>query len=178
MNKPTEEYSRYQSAFDYFNGELFGGRLPPCLITLQRTHVARAYYSSLRFAARNNNTLRTDEIALNPDTFLGRSDKDILSTLVHELAHLWQAHEGQPSRGGYHNREWAREMLRIGLRPISFDRPGNMTGQRVSHEIVAGGRFDIAADKLLATGFQLKWQSANGLVVSSTSALATAVPNQ
>ena len=87
MNKPTEEYSRYQSAFDYFNAELFGGRLPPCLITLQRTHHARGYYSSLRFAARNNYTLRADEIALNPDTFLGRSDKEILSTLVHEQTH-------------------------------------------------------------------------------------------
>ena len=41
-------------------------------------------------------------------------------------------------------------MMRIGLRPIS-DRPGKMSGYRVTHEIVPGARFDVAADKLLAT---------------------------
>lgn len=158
--KPTEEYAKYQQAFDYFNGELFGGRLPPCLITLQRRRNTRGYFAPLGIAARHNQTLRTNEIALNPDTFMGRDDKEILSTVVHEMTHLWQAHEGKPSRGCYHNQQWAREMLRLGLRPISLDQPGKMTGQRVTHEIVAGGAFDVAADRLLASGFRLRWQSA------------------
>ena len=117
-----------------------------------------------RFAARNNYTLRTDEIALNPDTFVGRNDKEILSTLVHEMCHLWQAHEGKPGRGGYHNRQWAGKMCEAGLQPIEFnkygEKTGKMTGQHVSHEIIPGGPFDVAADRLLATGFRLKWQSA------------------
>lgn len=69
-------------------------------------------------------------------------------------------------------------MMRIGLRPISSDKPGKMTGNRVTHEIVPGGRFDVAADKLLATGFQLKWQSANELVPGSTGTIEAAVPNR
>jgi len=158
--KPTEEYANYQHAFDYFNGELFGGRLPPCLITFQRRRNARGYFAPLGIAARHNVTLRTNEIAMNPDTFVGRNDKGILSTLVHEMVHLWQAHEGKPGRGGYHNRQWAREMLRLGLRPISYDQPGKMTGQCVTHEIIVEGAFDKAADRLLASGFRLRWQSA------------------
>jgi hypothetical protein len=173
--KPTEEYFAYQRAFDYFNGELFGGRLPPCLITLQRRRNTRGYFSRLGIAARNNYTLRTNEIALNPDTFVGYNDKDILSTVVHEMTHLWQAHEGKPGRRGYHNRQWAREMMRLGLRPISFDQPGKMTGQRVSHAIVPGGLFDEAADRLLTTGFCLRWQSAVALVPEGKGATLLAV---
>jgi hypothetical protein len=159
MNKPSDEYQKYQEAYDYFNVELFDGRLPPCFITFQRTRNARGYYSPHRFAARNNRTLRTDEIALNPDTFVGATDKRILSTLVHEQTHLWQAHEGKPGRGKYHNRQWARKMMEVGLLPISFDQPGKMTGQSVTHEIISGGRFDLSAERLLATGFSLRWQS-------------------
>ena len=54
----------------------------------------------------------------------------------------------------------AHAMLWVGLRPISLDNPGKMTGQRVTHEIVAGGAFDVAADRLLATGFRFRWQAA------------------
>jgi len=112
-----------------------------------------------RFVARTNSKARTDEIALNPDTFADCTDKEILGTLLHEMAHLWQAHFGKPGRGRYHNREWARKMITLGLLPISLDRPGKMTGQAVTHEIMPGGPFDVIADLLLTTGFCLNWQS-------------------
>lgn len=162
MTSPTQEYNTYQYAYDYFKKELFDVDLPPCLITFQRHRRAYGYFYSYGFADRNNPTLRTDEIALNPDTFVGCTDKEILSTLVHEQTHLFQQHFGKPGRRGYHNRQWAREMMRVGLRPISLDNPGKMTGQRVTHEIIPGGLFDVAADMLLATGFRLRWQSTFG----------------
>jgi hypothetical protein len=34
------------------------------------------------------------ELALNPDVFTGRSDELILSTLVHEMVHVWQETHG------------------------------------------------------------------------------------
>jgi predicted SprT family Zn-dependent metalloprotease len=170
VNKPTEEYVKYQQAYDYFNGELFDGHLPPCLITLQHKRGIRGYYWSSRFAARNNPTLRTDEIALNPDTFAGYDDKSICGVLVHEMAHLCVAHEGKPSRGGYHNRKWARKMLQVGLWPISLDHPGKMTGYRVVHEIMPGGPFDVAANQLLTTGFCLRWQSGDMIALSGNNA--------
>jgi predicted SprT family Zn-dependent metalloprotease len=178
MSKPTEEYAAYQKAYDYFNTHLFAGRLPPCLITFQRQRRTRGYFWKHGFAARTNYTLRTDEIALNPDTFAGRTDKEILSTLVHEMCHLWQAHEGKPSRGRYHNRQWAREMLWLGLRPISLDNPGKMTGQSVTHAIVPGGRFDESSDQLLATGFRLRWQSAVALAPDRNDAVTVKVIEQ
>jgi ribosomal protein L37E len=78
----------------------------------------------------------------------------VLSTLTHEMAHLWQAHCGTPSRGGYHNREWAQKMVELGLIPSDTGRPGGrQTGQRMTHFIEPGGAFDKAADELIAKGF-------------------------
>jgi hypothetical protein len=48
----------------------------------------------------------------------------VLSTLVHEQAHLWQHHFGKPGRGRYHNREWAAKMVEIGLIPSATGEPG------------------------------------------------------
>jgi predicted SprT family Zn-dependent metalloprotease len=104
---------------------------------------------------------RTDEINLNPATFEGRTDAEILSVLVHEMAHLWQQHYGKPGRGRYQNLEWAERMLDLGLTPVSLDRPGKMTGSRVSHTIVEGGPFDVACGHLIAGGYAVEWQSPN-----------------
>lgn len=154
-----QEYTAYNEAYDYFNTHLFAGQLPSCLITLQRHRNAYGYFAPKRFVSRTEVQEMTDEIALNPNTFESCSDKDILGTLVHEMCHLWQAHFGKAGRRGYHNREWAKKMLGIGLQPISIDMPGKMTGQRVTHEIMANGVFARFADQLLDSGFHLTWES-------------------
>jgi predicted SprT family Zn-dependent metalloprotease len=46
------------------------------------------------------------ELALNPDEFIGRTDEMILSTLVHEMCHVWQQTYGKSPRRGYHDRQW------------------------------------------------------------------------
>jgi hypothetical protein len=95
------------------------------------------------------------------ETFGYRSDKDILSTLVHEMCHCFQQHFGTPPRRGYHSREWAAQMISIGLMPSDTGEPGGkQTGQGMSHYIIEGGPFDRAAEALLASGFCLNWQSA------------------
>jgi predicted SprT family Zn-dependent metalloprotease len=157
--RPTDEYSSFQQAFDYFNAELFDGELPPCLITLQCKANTRGYFSSKRFETRDA-AADTDEVALNPATFKDRTDKEISSTLVHEMCHQWQEHFGKPSRGGYHNRQWADKMEAVGLRSSrTGDAGGARTGQTMTHYILAGGRFEVACDKLLKSGFSLTWQS-------------------
>lgn len=156
--KPIQEYSAFQAAYDYFNRVLFGDALPVCMITLQRKPKAGGYFWAEKFQDRRS-AEHTDEIALNPDYFQNHDDAFILSILVHEMAHLWQSHHGTPSRSGYHNQEWAAKMLALGLSPVSYDQPGKMTGQKVSHEIIPGGAFDIAVRDLLASGFTLTWQS-------------------
>jgi predicted SprT family Zn-dependent metalloprotease len=146
MTLTTQEYKKLDAAFEFFNMRLFKGELPPCLITLNRKRNARGYFSAGRFTSRVSQS-KTDEIALNPETFSDRTDKDILSTLAHEMVHLQQQHFGSPSRNAYHNKEWADWMVEIGLMPTDTGKEGGKrTGQRVSHYIIEGGLFDQACD--------------------------------
>ena len=101
------------------------------------------------------------ELAMNPDSFTGRTDEEILSTLAHEMAHVWQQTHGTAPRRSYHDRQWAAKMKEIGLQPTDTGEPGGKeTGQSVTHYIVPGGPYAAAYAKLKATGFQLHWQSA------------------
>jgi hypothetical protein len=153
------EYSAFDQAYEWFNSQLFDNALPPCLITLQRKARSRGYFANDRFEHRAGGST-IDEIALNPDTFRNRSDKEILSTLVHEMVHCWQRHFGKVGRSGYHNKEWAAHMVTVGLMPTDTgEAGGKTTGQSVTHYIMHDAPFDRAADMLLATGFQLQWQS-------------------
>jgi predicted SprT family Zn-dependent metalloprotease len=157
---PNRQYVTLSAAFDFFNRRLFVGELPAALITMQRHAGARGYYSAKRFEGRGGADLETDEIALNPGTFKDRTDAEILSTLVHEMVHHWQAHFGNSGRGRYHNEEWAGRMEKLGLMPSETGEPGGKrVGQRVTHYVVAGGRFDLACRELLAGGASVEWQS-------------------
>lgn len=152
-------YEHLAAAYDWFNRRLFGGELPACLITYQRSRRARGYYwhdaAKLRRGKR-----RTAEIALNPDTFPGRTDAEVMSTLVHEMCHLWQCHFGDPGRRGYHNKQWAAKMVGVGLRPSDTGRPGGRTtGERMTHYVIRRGRFEAAWGDLYRTGFRLEWET-------------------
>ena len=150
--KPTRTYSSLDAAYDHFNSELFSGQLPPCLITMQRHKGAYGYFSGGRFASVDDAQEVTDEIALNPSHFAGRTQAATLSTLAHEMCHLWQHHFGRPSRTAYHNKEWAAKMREIGLTPTDTGLPGGKdTGQKVTHMIEEGGRFERACTAYLAT---------------------------
>src|SRR5919202_2583506 len=153
------EYQSFQQAYDFFNRELFEGSLPQVLVTLQRHANTRGYFSPERFSGRIDKSA-VHELALNPDGFAGRTDEMILSTLVHEMCHVWQQTYGKTPRKGYHDRQWAAKMREIGLQPSSTGEEGRKeTGQSVSHFILPGGRYEIAYAKLAATGFQFHWQS-------------------
>ncbi len=152
MNNPTTQtYTSLATAYDFFNRELFNGSLPPCLITMQRHKGAYGYFSGERFASLDDPKEVTDEIALNPLHFATQKPVKVLSTLVHEMAHLWQHHYGKPPRKGYHDRQWAAKMHEIGLIPTATgEEGGKETGQKVTHLIEENGRFARAVSKLLA----------------------------
>ena len=150
--RPNRTYTRLDTAYGHFNRKLFGGQLPRCLITMQRHKGAYGYFSGNRFASLGHPEEVTDEIALNPAYFASQTPTAILSTLVHEMAHLWQHHFGKPGRRGYHNKEWAAKMRQIGLIPSDTGQPGGKeTGEKVSDYIEEGGRFDKACAAFLAT---------------------------
>jgi hypothetical protein len=149
-----------QRAYDHFNKLLFEGLLPGALITLQRKSRASGYYSHENFVARDRRPMDSaDEIALNPDAFAGYGDTEIMQTLVHEMVHQWQYHCGIPSRGGYHNRQWASKMESVGLMPSDTGGPGGKkTGPRMSDYPIEGGRFDREWRKLRKKGFEVHWE--------------------
>jgi predicted SprT family Zn-dependent metalloprotease len=151
-SKPTHEtYTEFQTAYDFFNQELFDNQLPDCLITYQRKAKTKGYFADGRFENTESGRV-VDEIAMNPDYFQGESitPKTILATLVHEMCHLWQKYHGKPGRNRYHNQEWAEMMLQVGLQPTDDGTVnGKMTGDKVSHLISEGGRFDRVCDQLL-----------------------------
>ena len=70
-----------------------------------------------------------DELAVNPEYFAKYPLIEICQTLCHEMAHIWQAHYGSPGRRGYHNAQWAKKMVQIGLIPSSTGKPGAEYGR-------------------------------------------------
>jgi predicted SprT family Zn-dependent metalloprotease len=116
VNPTKRTYNDLTVAYDFFNERLFNGKLPPCLITMQRKAKAYGYFAGSRFGTRDGEEV-TDEIALNPSHFKARTNEESLSTLVHEMVHLQQHHQGKPSRTGYHNKEWAVMRRQVGLIP-------------------------------------------------------------
>jgi predicted SprT family Zn-dependent metalloprotease len=153
-SNPTQRtYKTLDDAYRFFNERLFCGKLPPCLITMQRSAKAYGYFAGGRFGSPDGKEV-TDEIALNPSHFSSRTTEQSLSTLVHEMAHLQQHHFGKPGRTSYHNKEWAAMMKAVGLIPSDTGAPGGReVGQSVSHYIADGGAFAKACAELIASGF-------------------------
>lgn len=153
--KPTMQmYTFVQDAFDFFNDRLFAGKLPPCLLTLQREKNAMGYFSSNRWQGGSKQVIH--EIALNPSFFITHNPLELMQTLVHEMVHLWQHEFGKPSHRAYHNKEWADKMESIGLMPSDTGEPGGKrTGQRMSDYPIEGGAFYLQCVVFAKMGYKL-----------------------
>lgn len=101
--KPAvKAYQELQEAYDFFNKRLFDSELPDLLITLQRGKNTFGYFSPDRFTGES----KIAELAMNPNYFGARSLADTLSTLVHEMVHVWQWYTpAKQCRLGYHDRK-------------------------------------------------------------------------
>lgn len=152
----TDAYDELVKAYDFYNERLFNGELPGCLFTFQRKKRTLGYFSDKRFIHKTGE--KVDEIAMNPSVFAVSPVEGVLSTLVHECAHQWQARFGSPGRRGYHNAEWAEKMESIGLIPSNTGRPGGKkVGEQMCHYIDPNGRFMRLTKELLESGFALSW---------------------
>ncbi|MCW3100317.1 MAG: hypothetical protein JWL77_5935 [Chthonomonadaceae bacterium] len=151
-------YSDLSSAYEHFNSALFEGRLPNCLITLQRRKGAYGYFAADRFSNDGSPLETLDEIALNPALFGGRRPEAIFSTLVQEMTHQWQHHFGKPSRG-HCNKQWAAQMRKIGMIPTDTGAPGGKEiGRRMTCYVEAGGAFERACSTFLASNAAILYQ--------------------
>jgi predicted SprT family Zn-dependent metalloprotease len=150
---PPDVHEALNIAFRHFNLILFQNRLPHCLITVSSKDArSMGYFANERFQQSDKSAV-LDNINMGPLHF-DRGSRAVLSTLVHEMTHLEQFRFGTPSRGGYHNTEWGMLMRRVGLEPSNTGAPGGKTtGQQMTHYIVEGGAFDIAYERLMASGW-------------------------
>lgn len=146
-------YSGFDKAHAYFNGKLFGGQLPLAMMSMQRHPNSKAYFSGERFMrshGKGEAGKHVDEIAMNPLYFDESTVEDILSTLVHEMAHEWQHWFGKRPSRCYHDREWAAKMKSLGLQPSDTGLPGGKeTGPKMTHYILPGGPFASACAEYL-----------------------------
>jgi predicted SprT family Zn-dependent metalloprotease len=134
----TSQYQAVQNIYAYFNEAMFGGKLNNCLLNFSRKSKAYGFFAPERWSGSDAPAIH--EISLNPE-YLKREPIEVISTLVHEMVHLWQADFGKPSPG-YHNKEWAAKMKEIGLYPSSTGAEGGKeTGKNCSHYIIKGGLF-------------------------------------
>src|SRR5262245_32913138 len=78
------EYCGLQDAYEFLNKELFGGRLPDVMITYERKAHSMGSFSADQFSGRIAAIGKKHRVTLNPDHFIDRTDKQIVSTLGHE----------------------------------------------------------------------------------------------
>lgn len=166
MNPTNDTYKTLNAAYEFFNKELFSGTLPFCLITMQRKGKARGYFCPERFESRNAEGVLVHEIAMNPSLFKDRDDRDILSTLLHEMIHLWQEENGEAPRRNYHNKQWARKMEELGLIPSNTGEPGGRkTGQSMSHYINESGKYASIIKEFLNGSEKIQYQDKPEIVI-------------
>ena len=111
----TQQFQTLDDLYAFYNATLFGASLPECIVNLSRNSKNYGFFVANLWAPIEKDEKHVHEISLNPD-YLLRPSIEWHSTLVHEMAHLWQQEHGHPSRSAYHNKEWARKMetLRVG----------------------------------------------------------------
>ena len=168
-SRPTPEtYLSLEKAFEHFNQRLFQNRLPAVVFVLSRKPGMRGHFVPARWRRRGGagkpgpkaNVTLADEICLHPDDLATQDPEETLGVLVHQMVHQEQWVSGSPSRGGYHNHEWAGLMRTVGLIPTSTGEPGGRpVGQQVDHCVEPGGPFEHAAQELMKSGWDFAWEA-------------------
>jgi predicted SprT family Zn-dependent metalloprotease len=145
------QFNTLDAAYTFFNKQLFDNQLPECMILLHRKGKHNlGYFRPERFVERiekkkkGQKTKYFDELSLNPDNFINASDTSILSTLLHEMVHVWQFNcTDKYPKNGYHDKKWGAKMIEVGLMPSNTgDEGGKQTGQQMHHYIIRGGKFE------------------------------------
>src|SRR5258706_1009262 len=142
-------YSFLDHANFYFSEHLFDNQLKDCIITLSRKKGCGGYHWWEKFKNRETQEL-ISEIALNPDYFNDATVMESLAILAHEQVHLLQHVLDIAPRKGYHDKGFSRMMYDIGLQTSSTGEPnGKSVGQKISHYILQGGKFEIVCQAFL-----------------------------
>jgi hypothetical protein len=108
--------------FERFNGRFFDGKLQTAAISFKRTGIRTLGHYVID---RNEFGLKWN-INLN-SVYLKRPFMEILATLLHEMIHQWQELYGKSGRGSYHNIEYQKKSIELGI-------PSSARGVRLGYQ--------------------------------------------
>ncbi|NIR13951.1 MAG: hypothetical protein GWN77_01095 [Gammaproteobacteria bacterium] len=164
-DQPTVEQSQaFQEIYTHFDIELFEGTLSEAMLVMSRNkNIVGGYFSPNNW--KNEDGTSIHEVGLNANVV---AEGDLVKTyiiLLHEMVHHWQHDRGTPSRTGYHNNEWGRMCVAIGLQPICHDsgKPEKkLTGQKMDTELIPGG---LAESVIANMPFELPWYADEQILI-------------
>ena len=134
-------YSKMQCAVDeiekYFFTSKSKERFPAVLYAVNYS-CARGVVAYVRPASLYDTDKKevVHYLCINP-SFLSRGLEYLLSTLTHELCHVYESEYIHIARGGYHDKQWHDLMISCGLQP----RYQNASRTAVDETIIEGGIF-------------------------------------
>jgi hypothetical protein len=148
-----EQLQRLSIAFDIFNTELFDAALPPVYLQLRNKPGSYGHFQPNKWT--NSAGITIDVVNLDSQTATTRPLRELLSTLVHEMAHayVFTCVNGRKATGG-HGKAWRSKMAELGLPPIQI----GSTWRLATHRIEDGGAFDQAFEKHRHQLQELPWQ--------------------
>lgn len=147
---------RLSIAFEIFNKELFTGELPPAMLQLRNKPGSYGYFAPNKWKGQGDGDL-LDVINLDSKTAAERPLIELLSTLVHEMAHSYVfnvVNEGK--KPGGHGPDWRNKMLAIGLPPVPIGR------DKSTHRIDHAGLYAKAFERNRAKLQELPWSERIG----------------
>lgn len=140
---PCDLYQELRTLYDTCNAQFFGATLPACMLLLRPRKSTFGYFQKACWGQAHDTAGQVSAIVLNSTLVHARGDEEMVSTLVHEMTHLWQECYGdkKPAKP-YHNREWAAKMVSMGLMPSSTGQPGGkQVGKHMSEFRLDNGAF-------------------------------------
>lgn len=138
----TELYSKIQKCIDAIDVAFFSGKgkekIPELVFAINNKckSCVVAYVQPDALYDKKTDT-KLQYMGINPD-YLDRSLGDILSTVCHELCHVYEHAYIHIPRGGYHDKQWESLMKECGLEPIYQ----NKSKTAVHHKIIPDGVFE------------------------------------
>ena len=117
-SRSQELYAELYRAFDMFNEVFAQGKLPKVVITIQESGRRNAYgWFGNGFWSDRLSGDSVPEINLSAE-YMSRGPRGLLETLLHEMAHLWNATVADVkdcSGGQYHNKHFKAAAEQFGL---------------------------------------------------------------
>jgi len=96
---------------DVFNLAFFDEKLPTIALSFDATNVKVLGH----YVIDRNGLGIKENINMNLKHLLNRPLFEVLSTLLHEMAHCWQKYYGKPSNSWLHNKEFRNKLIEWGI---------------------------------------------------------------